>query len=65
MISYHFRANIVKNKVHLSIITKWWFIAVGAWVSKNHTKVPAKNVKENIADREDVILKASLKNWKK
>ena len=47
------------------MITKWWFIAVGAWVSKNHTKVPAKNVKEDVADREDVILKASLKKQNK
>ena len=42
-----------------------WFVAVGPWVSKNHTKVPAKNVKEDVADRLDVVLKASLKKRKK
>ena len=31
---------------------------------KNHTKVPAKNVKEDVADREDVVSKASLKKQK-
>ena len=48
----------------MDIITKWWFVAVGAWVSKNHTKVPAKNVKEDEADREEVVLKAFLKKRK-
>ena len=46
------------------MITKWWFVAVGAWVSKNHLKVPTKNVKEDVADRKDMVLKASLRKRK-
>ena len=38
--------------------------SVGAWFSKNHTKVPAKIVKQDVVDRQYVILRVSFRKQK-